>query len=116
MNPWLQYFVLFISGAYYGSIYSAMEVRSANSPREFFAIIQFVLTAYLTGFWTEFLISFFVPFTAALKPRDLAVMSGGEIVAGILLGLGMILSRTSTFDTYFQIRKYSNSDHVSQMW
>ncbi len=92
-HPWAQYLVLFITGAYYGSIYSAMEIRSANSPREFFAIIQFVLTAYLVGFWTEYLISFLVPFTAALQPRDLAVMSGGEIIAGILLGLGMILSR-----------------------
>jgi prenylcysteine oxidase/farnesylcysteine lyase len=95
-HPWLQYFVLFITGAYYGSIYSAMDIRSANSPREFFAIIQFVLTAYLTGFWTEYIISFLVPFTAALQPRDLAVMSGGEIVAGILLGLGMILSHVVT--------------------
>jgi hypothetical protein len=92
-NEYVQYFVMFITGAYYGNIYSAMDVRAANSPREFFAVLQFVLAAYLAGFWAEQLISLFVPFTAALQPRDLAVMTGGEIIAGILLGLGMILSR-----------------------
>jgi len=92
-NEYVQYFVLFTTGAYYGSIYSAMDVRAANSPRDFFAIIQFVLTSYVVGFWTEYIISFLVPFTAELHPRELAVMSGGEFIAGILVGLGMILSR-----------------------